>query len=1414
MEVKNVFGNGMRMDFDKSIQTKDSLRHSYNGRVIFNEDGTFSWENQYGNLSSFTISADDGNDTDRYVPVGWASDSGIVIIMSKSTVSTYSEIGMVSFNSDGVGTYRTLFNDQNDPNSELLNFHINNSMDTQMEWETSSIIRCYWCDGVKTTSNNIRCITFSYDDTVGSRTNVNAYTLTNTSVHSINMQCDFNMGILKFVESINGGLKNGMYQYTYRLGTNSGYRTPFVPLTHSIFVTSDQVSNTNWNLYEMEGTGVSAGKGNRITVKGIDERFDFIEVAYLFSESSTTPTDSRIFSKVDIDSDEMEFDHTGLIGEPLVYTDLKNNFIVIDKAQTMRIKDQTLYIGNIREGNQVLDPEDILASLTIEPYFKNMRSDELPCEVSYSTLPLTNQALKNGTTTKTLYNGQTETYDITNDYCSYKGTQVSTIYPGFFRDETYRLGLIGFDNKGFPTPVIHLADITLPSQYDNNYSWVRIKEDGTTVTDSGTTTNEAWPTNSFGNADYAAEDVVLDGDDVEDTDVSMIRIMGLKISGLDFSSYAGVLKGFMFVVCDRDKTVLGQGLVMPTHADYDDSRPFASYFQRWQISGSDFYDVNCFIGRTGEHANRFYSRPNLFNLYAPDFDFDNTRIPSLGASDRLKLVGSAWHDDGADFNHYFTDDDPGVGMQGIQKLYRTKNTFHSSADYANGYPAFGDETDMGSIFTVDMGSEVADYEGSGLTIKNGIEIYNHYNYGNSSDDMYGNGKPNTLFITTGNWGASGNGHGFHYADDGGSITSACGYFICNYTRPNTNPYGGQTVTALTNSVFRNVGHFIPIDNPTFTTPGSYLFDDCEFFGGDCYLDYFGFLRIYPEYSRGSDSTNNDVSYGHIFPLESDLLHVMRQAPSSSNPMYPNVAARPKREWNGTVATPKYPDGLFSYEGSTELLEEFNLAECLGLTDYLWLLAALDPSLPINYHYPVRARYTNTKIMGDPVDAYRIFLANDFRDVNGKYGHITSFGSLFNYIYCIQDSAYGRLRALDRAMIESVDAGTLSTGIGDKLDGIDYISTKFGSQHIKSVIETSKSIYFVDANNRSFLRFAQDGLMNITNEKGIHDLSQYLLKNFVGVDTPYAGLGIVGFYDSQNDEVGWCFTNDGFFNETTGFVLTNNLSNKTSTHRHHVRWNNQAVIINLTAPIIGTNGMYLPEGDVTKGYLDLKQFYVKHVGFNLTVFTSSNSGDTSIGTMTTGKYYKFSRNYTTDAWVMTEVTSAEASMFYYGLTYNETGNYVSGIQPYRGSFFMWHNDFLFSTSYLDVTSANTIYLHNHGNVGEFYGTIYRSYFVPVINDMYDATKVFDTFKLVSNNNAHTLLDQVEMFTQNQGFYMDYQSDTRKKYREDTIWMPYRIRTQPDRMRGKYMDVCFSVSNLRNLKTRFTSLISEVRVSSKQ
>jgi hypothetical protein len=1153
------FQEGMKQDIDILLSNNKSYRYSIGGRLMYNQDGTYSWEVENGNKLSFTMLPRNGTDNSKYVPIGHAGNSSIRIIFSVNPVSGYSEIGIFSIDNEGNGTYKTLFNDQDDPNLDTLNFNPNNQIEARFIYENDNTIRVYWVDGIENDSNQPRVFTFKYDRSIGNTSFIPAYSPVTASVHSINSQAEFDMGIIKYVKKINGGILTGVYQYTYSLGTNDGYNTPWYPLTREIFVTSDEVNNTNWNQYEMETSGLTTSKGNRIEIKGIDQKFDKIRVAYVYSVFEESSNSANIFSQVKITSDVMTFDHVANQGEPLLIDEIPALFSGIRAAKTLNIKDSTLYYGNVNEGIVInFDAEDILAGVTVKPKFRDMRSDtrnyvnNASGYGSISTPPVTNQQLQTGVTTKRLWGTGSfgeEEYVIDDDYVNYKGTQVDHLYTGYFRGETYRFGIVLYDKLGFPYFAVHLCDIKFPEQSSNTFTANRVTTSDTVVNvaaGGGVLPESAWPTNNFG--DYTSTPV-LDNENTGAGNYSHIRIMGLEVSGLDLSSVANSVSGFKIVRTKLDNVIITQGLIYPALAMGTITKIIPLTSQEWidQLTGLSpdnstavgdiVFDGGEYDGSTTRplsvgNTTKYGIRPNFHCFYAPDTDFGLISAPTVQTQDRLKLVGGCYSDNppvgGSSIPAFLTS----VFLDGsrfnslVNKMYYSKNTFHANPPNPGPYPEYLAEAQISNSFSLGLGETKANYDigDPTLTLYNDGQIYDAPVL--TPEEHRGWGKENTIFYKTGNFNINNSFSPMYQASPLPSgYGENMGAFICNYVRPNSAPYGGLSLSALERNIFYGTGHFQPIGNSTFNNPISQLYTNIEVWGGDCYLDYFGFLKMYSRIDDdGVSPYYPDVNIGLVFPWESKLNHVLRNAPSEDNPIYTDIGSRCAENYLGFGLTSDF-NGIYHFDSNDELREEFNLNSVLLREELIQFYTPKPINFGDNVRFPVRWRYSLNKVYGDPVDSWRTFQVNDFRDINGEYGEITSSLYIFNQIYSWQLSAFGRLRASDRTLIESPNAGTLTTGIGDKLDGIDYVSTIEGNQHQWSLFSSGKAAYWINVDMKSIMRFAQDGRVSLSDTYGVHDFSEDTLGVFANLDNPAWAGGIAGVFDHDNSDAIWSLNYD-------------------------------------------------------------------------------------------------------------------------------------------------------------------------------------------------------------------------------------------------------------------------------------------------
>ena len=1449
----NSFQGGMKQDTDILLSNNKTYRYSIGGRLMFNKDGTYSWEVENGNRLSFQIKPRNETDSNKYVPIGHTGNSSIRIIFSVAPLTGFSEIGIFSIDNEGSGTYKTLFNDQDDLYGDTLNFNPANQIEARFLYENDSLIRVYWVDGVESTSNQPRVFTFKYDRNIGNASDIAAYSAVTMSVHAINSQAEFNMGIIKYVQKIGGSIKSGVYQYTYSLGTEDGYNTPWYPVSRDVFVTTDDINNNNWNLYEMETSGLSTAKGNRIQIKGIDQKYDTIRVAYVYSTTENTTNSANIFTQVVIDSDIMTFDHTANIGEPLLLDEIAAIFSGIKAAKTLNIKDSTLYYGNINEGTiGTYDTETILANLTVKPIFRDMRSDTIvPVDNpsgygSIATPPVTHAPPATVTTTKSFHSGAggSETYTINGDYVNYKGTQVSHLYTGYFRGETYRFGLVFYDKLGFPQFAVHLADVLFPEQCRNTFTANRVTVTDTVVNvaaGGGVLPEAAWPTNNFN--EYQSPPVTDGGGT---GDYSYIRIMGLDVSGIDLSSVSGVISGFKVVRTELDNSIVTQGLAYPTVAMGAITKISPMTTHEWidpatglsPISSTPVgniildggeYDGTTTQGYSGGTTTKYKVRPSLVSFYAPDYDFDSNRLPIVQSQDRLRLVGGCYTANPAagtsgipPFLTSYTLD--GVRFNSfVQKMYYSKNTFHDNANIAP-YPAYLSETPIDNSFVLGLGGTKAAYDTGDptLTLYNDSQIVGWQPSYVPADLHRSWGKGKTIFYKIGNFGTGTRPSPLYQANTltgqplpvpalGGENT---GVFICNYVRPNPVPYGGLSLSALERNIFFGTGHFQPIGNSTFTTPANDIFNSIEVWGGDCYLDYFGFLKNYSR-MEGTDWDNDprDMNIGIVFPWESKLNHTLRQANSQDNPMYTDIGSRC---WENYVTGDLISDfnGIFHADDDNELIEEFNFNSVLLREELIQFYTPKPLNFADNTRFPVRWRYSLNKFYGDPVDTWRTFQVDDFIDINGQYGEITSSLYIFNQIYSWQLSAFGRLRASDRALIESSNAGTLTTGIGDKLDGVDYISTIEGNQHQWSLFSSGKAAYWINVDMKSIMRFAQDGRVSLSDTYGMHDFSGDTLGIFDNLDNPAWEGGIVGAFDHDNGDAIWSLNYDPYIYRN-GPV---NVSSERKEFSSEIFENNETIFYSKFGSLAG--GVTFPEGKTIVGENNNSIYYVcAHPTSDVFPIYTFPVGGTliSLTDVNPGECFKVSRISNTDSWTAVQVTEKQISPEPFSISYNENLNVFQGFHPFKATFLMQHNDYLLSYNNDAVGQDNKIHIHDtFAPKNTFYGIQYKAILSSVVSEGPMLQKIFDDVRVNCNDEASLAITNFLMETETQSYFFNIPTDTRKKYLEDILRFPIRTKIQKDRTRGKHLRMTFEFLNdslSRYKSVRMINLVTFFRNSNR-
>ena len=123
-------------------------------------------------------------------------------------------------------------------------------------------------------------------------------------------------------------------------------------------------------------------------------------------------------------------------------------------------------------------------------------------------------------------------------------------------------------------------------------------------------------------------------------------------------------------------------------------------------------------------------------------------------------------------------------------------------------------------------------------------------------------------------------------------------------------------------------------------------------------------------------------------------------------------------------------------------------------------------------FKAKVAASKPKILGELYDAWSIFPANDFIDLNLAQGKISDLVSYKNQLYAIQDRGVSLLSVNSRALIQGSGAAAdiqIVTGTGTAIERFDYLSTEFGCQHYNTATKTPTGFYLLDAEKEDVIK---------------------------------------------------------------------------------------------------------------------------------------------------------------------------------------------------------------------------------------------------------------------------------------------------------------------------------------------------------
>ena len=287
------------------------------------------------------------------------------------------------------------------------------------------------------------------------------------------------------------------------------------------------------------------------------------------------------------------------------------------------------------------------------------------------------------------------------------------------------------------------------------------------------------------------------------------------------------------------------------------------------------------------------------------------------------------------------------------------------------------------------------------------------------------------------------------------------------------------------------------------------FHNSKVFGGDMFVNLYSHQKTACPYMR------NSYARWQLFPVESFVNTDMRSG-KTLNAGDTEFGIDPQNP-------PFSNDWLYNEVYS----QENNLKSAIMINEDQ-TCDALD--------LPYEIVYSNTKVLGEIGDAFRLFPINQFHDMEGQFGEINRIVNFKNDIYVIQDEAIAKLLVNPISMISDDSGQSLFTGTGDTVENHIYISTKFGTRHTQSVTTSEEAIYFVDSRYARLFKYDTEKLISLGDSLGVRDGLNTIIKEFFKLDSfkklgrnylsdnTLKFLGIQSIFDHKNKELMVTFHN--------------------------------------------------------------------------------------------------------------------------------------------------------------------------------------------------------------------------------------------------------------------------------------------------
>lgn len=268
--------------------------------------------------------------------------------------------------------------------------------------------------------------------------------------------------------------------------------------------------------------------------------------------------------------------------------------------------------------------------------------------------------------------------------------------------------------------------------------------------------------------------------------------------------------------------------------------------------------------------------------------------------------------------------------------------------------------------------------------------------------------------------------------------------VQNITKPAT-PYGGYNYSAILGSTYLSVGGYANAG------------ESVQLFAGDTFIKMFTFNAAH----EWSDPTFRwIVKMGTVYsvPVETSIDLHAQFGTSLYNVDQLSIYVQDKAS------------AFDSYTQSTDAYA-YNTAYSTTSNIQTWY-----PNLTTEgstNNYDTRVHFSERKINNEKIDNWLQYKAMNFKDVDSRYGQITSMKLFNDKLIFWQEHATGVLSVNERILINDINDTQLQLGTGGVLERYDYFSTVYGmkkNQHARA--NSNGALYWWDGNNKEILQYSQ------------------------------------------------------------------------------------------------------------------------------------------------------------------------------------------------------------------------------------------------------------------------------------------------------------------------------------------------------